>query len=161
MTPIVFNDLRLPVDFWRRVVVDPQSGCWRWQSAAYTEYGQFRLENGRTIAAHRLIVLREGRDLSGKVVDHVCETKCCVNPAHLDVVTRGDNTRRFHERRKQRGILITKSEGPPPMEATVTVKLSQEDLCAWRAQAVRDKQKLSAWIRRACDAQLARALEAK
>jgi hypothetical protein len=41
----------------------------------------------------------------------------------------------------------------------IDLRATEDDLRAWRAQAVRAKQKLSEWIRCACDAQLARAIE--
>ena len=38
----------------------------------------------------------------GLVIDHLCRVRDCVNPAHLDVVTTGENTRRG-----LRGVLTT------------------------------------------------------
>ena len=47
----------------------------------------------------------------------------------------------------------------PPKLSRIDLRATDSDLRAWRAQATREKQKLSEWIRRACDAQLVRATE--
>jgi hypothetical protein len=30
----------------------------------------------------------------GLVIDHLCRVRLCVNPSHMEIVTRGENTRR-------------------------------------------------------------------
>lgn len=71
----------------RAYVVD-DSGCWLWTRSVQTAgYGQILVE-GRRWLAHRLIyTLLVGEIPEGMVVDHVCRTRRCVNPAHLQVVT--------------------------------------------------------------------------
>jgi len=32
----------------------------------------------------------------GLTIDHLCGVKRCVNPDHMEVVTRGENTRRYY-----------------------------------------------------------------
>ena len=46
--------------------------------------------------AHRAVAAVLGMDTpdSRLVADHLCRNRGCVNPAHLDFVTRGENTRR-------------------------------------------------------------------
>lgn len=71
--------------------VSPE-GCWLWQAATYPNgYGQFW--NGkRGQLAHRFAYetmvgpIPEGLDL-----DHLCRVRACVNPAHLEPVTRREN----------------------------------------------------------------------
>jgi len=40
----------------------------------------------------------------------------------------------------------------PPKLARLQLRVARGDLRVWREAAVREKQKLSEWIRRACDA---------
>lgn len=35
----------------------------------------------------------------GFVIDHICCIKSCVNPTHLDMVTRSENITRYHKRK--------------------------------------------------------------
>lgn len=44
----------------------------------------------------------------------------------------------------------------PPKLLRVELRIAASDLRAWRATAVREKQKLSEWIRRACDEHMAK-----
>lgn len=69
--------------------------CWIWQlSRKRNGYGELR-KSGRTMYAHRWMYeqhvgpIPEGRDL-----DHLCRVRACVNPDHLEVVTRSENNRR-------------------------------------------------------------------
>jgi hypothetical protein len=43
----------------------------------------------------------------------------------------------------------------------VELRIASSDLRAWREAAVREKQKLSEWIRRACDERMAREVVAR
>jgi hypothetical protein len=76
--------------------VHKTNGCWLWTGPVAYGYGSFTLA-GRTFRAHRVSYILAGRDLPvGLVVDHLCREKQCVNPAHLEAVTSGENTRRGH-----------------------------------------------------------------
>ena len=69
--------------FWAKVEKLP-SGCWIW--AGSEGHALFRFE-GRPQAAHRVVLLFEGRELGpGDVVHHICKRPSCVNPAHLEVL---------------------------------------------------------------------------
>lgn len=71
------------------------NGCWLWTaSAAPGGYGKMGVA-GRTVSAHRVAYeLFIGSIPDGLEIDHLCRNKRCVNPAHLDVVTRAENERR-------------------------------------------------------------------
>ena len=57
-------------------------------------YGRTRA-NGRTYMVHRFFWERtHGPVPNGLVLDHLCGNRACVNPEHLEVVTKGVNTRR-------------------------------------------------------------------
>lgn len=75
---------------------DP-TGCWLWTGGQNGEgYGLtgFRV-NGRQVGAHRLsYLLRVGPIPDGHQIDHLCRVRHCLNPAHLEAVTQGENLRR-------------------------------------------------------------------
>src|SRR4051812_40806119 len=78
--------------FWPRVSVGRAEMCWLWQgSLAETGYGKLCDEDGSKIYAHRAAARLTGRDPTGKVVLHLCDTRRCTNPAHLVVGTLRDN----------------------------------------------------------------------
>lgn len=86
--------MQLPPRFMEKVVVDAALGCWQWNGGCSRGYGQFWHE-GRTVPAHRFAYEHlVGPIQSGAVIDHLCRTKACVNPAHLEPVTQRQNVHR-------------------------------------------------------------------
>lgn len=74
--------------------IDPDTGCWVWGAASDGKYGVISL-NGRLVKAHRLsYMLHVGEIPEGLDLDHLCRVTRCVNPAHLEPVTRSENLRR-------------------------------------------------------------------
>lgn len=94
MRDVSFEVLGLPSHIQRAIVVDP-SGCWIWQrSRSRDGYGWASLHN-KTHQAHRLVYkLLAGEPPEGMHLDHLCRVRHCVNPAHLEPVTPGENIRR-------------------------------------------------------------------
>lgn len=84
-------------------VAESPSGCWLWQ-ASVDQYGYGRIKiggrQGRPVAAHRVAYEQlVGPIPDGLELDHLCRMPACVNPAHLEPVTRGVNqTRAFAAR---------------------------------------------------------------
>ena len=69
--------------------------CWHWTGAAsHDGYGRVYTERGVKYA-HRVVwELLVGPIPEGLVIDHLCRNRSCVNPDHLEPVTRKENQRR-------------------------------------------------------------------
>lgn len=76
-------------------VVDPLVGCWVWTAASNGRgYGRIWVD-GRPHPAHRVAYeIHVGPIPAGMEIDHLCRNRGCVNPAHLEPVTRRENLRR-------------------------------------------------------------------
>lgn len=90
-----FLDPRLPARFWGKCIPEPMSGCWLWFGAHDGHgYGSFYI-NRKVVSAHRITFQAvHGCYPADTVTDHLCRVPCCVNPGHLEAVTRLENTRR-------------------------------------------------------------------
>lgn len=78
--------------FWTKV--DKTSECWLWTGALNKGYGAFSIKN-KAKQAHRLAYqFVKGQIPEGLELDHLCKTKHCVNPSHLEPVTHKVNIQR-------------------------------------------------------------------
>lgn len=72
-----------------------ESGCWLWTGYKYPNGYAVLCWQGKQQLLHRLSYGHfVGPIPEGLVIDHLCRTKNCINPAHLEPVTSGENTRR-------------------------------------------------------------------
>lgn len=79
-----------------RIYIEPNSGCWLWTGATTSGgYSSIRT-NGSARQGHLVIyeMLRGPLPEPFSELDHLCRTRCCVNPDHMEPVTRGENNRR-------------------------------------------------------------------
>lgn len=72
---------------------EPNTGCWLWLGAIGDKgYGSFTV-SGRSRGAHRVMYqLSVGPIPEGLVIDHLCRTRCCVNPQHMEPVMSRENS---------------------------------------------------------------------
>jgi hypothetical protein len=80
--------------FWAKV--EKTDNCWLWTASINrgTGYGQFARRHGDMVDAHRYSYELAHRPVpDGYDVHHTCHVRDCVNPAHLEAVTRSENLR--------------------------------------------------------------------
>lgn len=98
MKPTQIHPDALIERFWPKVSRVGESECWEWIAGRNRSgYGIFRVGGAGTspVNAHRVAyeILR-GAIPQGLDLDHLCRNRGCVNPAHLEPVTRKVNTLR-------------------------------------------------------------------
>lgn len=97
-------------------------GCWVWRGSCDTSgYAKVKMRN-RTIVAHRYVYEHYFGELGELTVDHLCNRhRNCLNPAHFEAVTGGENSirankRRFHDEAPDRSRCTPDATEPPPPE---------------------------------------------
>lgn len=84
--------MKTPLERLLAKVIISESGCWEWTASLHSAgYGQLSYK-GRPRLAHRVSYeLLVGEIAEGLDIDHLCRNRKCVNPKHLEVVTRQVN----------------------------------------------------------------------
>lgn len=104
---------RSPVERFLVKVAETENGCLLWTGATggKSGYGKFNAEAGVgsvPMQAHRFAYeCFVGPIPDGLTIDHVCRNPRCVNPAHLEPVTLGENLRRAH---RARALAVSEDE---------------------------------------------------
>lgn len=82
-------------NFWTKVDFgEGVNGCWLWTGARTGGYGVFGFDGGTVVAHRAAFYLCVGPIDQGLELDHLCRVRRCVNPEHLEPVTRRENLRR-------------------------------------------------------------------
>lgn len=82
------------VRFWSKIDKRGPEECWEWTAALMGNgYALFRVSDHEPkIMAHRYAYQDVvGPIPDGLTIDHLCKNRACCNPAHMEVVTRGEN----------------------------------------------------------------------
>jgi hypothetical protein len=98
--------------FWAMVDRRAADECWPWLGAKTGRqgYGHFKRDN-RVHKAHRIAFeLATGIDPGARVVHHHCESKGCVNPAHLSLISREAHTSLHHHGERSSSAKLTYEE---------------------------------------------------
>ena len=92
------EELAMTADEWRRFrsfVAVTLLGCWRWNGHCSPEGYGTMWYRGKPTLAHRISYWHHSGAIgNGLELDHLCRVRDCVNPKHLEAVTRRDNQRR-------------------------------------------------------------------
>lgn len=92
MWHIVHCSLACKTDFDRKWMPEPNSGCWLWLGCTDKKGYGYLGTAGRTVRAHRHSYERaKGRIADGLEIDHLCRNPGCINPDHLEPVTKQIN----------------------------------------------------------------------
>jgi hypothetical protein len=87
---------------WADRITTDHSGCWLWAGALRSGYARADL-NGRKVSVHRAMWEEANGPIpQGLELDHLCRVRACVNPGHLEPVTRLENVRRGDAGKMQR-----------------------------------------------------------
>lgn len=99
----------------RFVCEEPNTGCWLWFGCTNDKgYARIYKPKYGESRAHRLFfkVLKSPIP-KGLVIDHLCRTRACVNPDHLEAVTSRVNTLRGNTLAAQQAARETCPNGHP------------------------------------------------
>ena len=112
--------------FWSKVAFT--ESCWLWMATKFSPgYGSFKL-HGKMVSAHRIAYeICNGPIPSGLELDHLCRVRNCVNPTHLEPVTKSENRKRASPFR-QMGPKLSKDDSEQIVWEYFILKESQERL---------------------------------
>jgi HNH endonuclease len=90
----------LPLRLREKIYVEPNTGCWLW--LGYLNSDGYARSSGQWQYVHRRIYeFFSGPIPEALELDHLCRTRCCVNPAHLQPVPHIENIKRGNSHQTQ------------------------------------------------------------
>jgi hypothetical protein len=112
--PARFGDPRCTPAFWSKVTV-ADTGCWLWTGGLNKAgYGRLETADGSD-RAHRVSYARlVGPIPEGLELDHLCRTRACIRPDHLQPVT-------HHQNVKRQAAVATSADPSRPVAKSGTV----------------------------------------
>lgn len=88
------SEYGLPPRIESRIIRNLETGCWIWQGSTGNGYGRVQ-HDGKVHLVHRVVYELLVEPIhSGLVIDHLCRSRACCNPDHLEPVTNAENIRR-------------------------------------------------------------------
>jgi hypothetical protein len=85
-----------PIERLMSRVEKSEDSCWVWNGALVRGYGVINID-GKTEYVHRVVFAASGKKFNKRLtLDHKCRNPRCVNPDHLEPVTRSENIRRMN-----------------------------------------------------------------
>lgn len=92
----------------------PFSGCWIWERSLTTNgYGHLRFGKSKDVLAHRVSYAAwHGAIADDQCVLHSCDVRCCVNPAHLSVGSKKDNSMQMVQRGRNKSPASLRTQCP-------------------------------------------------
>ena len=120
----VYQCKSLKERFWEKVIVKGPDVCWEWKGGCNNYgYGAFWSFHNKVEGAHRVSwKLHNGPIPRGMCVLHHCDNPLCVNPAHLFLGTKADNTKDMMLKGRQPAISMIRHPGESNGRAKLTEK---------------------------------------
>src|SRR5260221_13573430 len=79
---------------WRKIEFKP-GNCWLWQGVVGNHgYGTITADRKRYLVHRVAYTISRGPIPAGMTVDHLCRTRTCANPYHMELVTAAENLHR-------------------------------------------------------------------